>query len=726
MTIEDDHLPGELLHETIRHGRVTYETIRYTDLDEPVLHPPPYCDDPILEVHEKLHPQLPSYEDVEDLDDIKDGNNHIREICWGITRIIRIISILLCFYVIFTIIQHSVANVNPNLSHEDEVARPWPPWPKEAPLNFVKRYPVLNDSQSSPECRAAWGALTAVPCPSYILSRNWDDRSESVSPPLISRIVSEICEETCIAALRKAQASLVSTCAGQAAFGIDWDRGRINTKPLESDPSKVVDALVQRTEYTCRKSPIGDAERGFCKVDMSSRWDIVDRYEDDGITELDMFVSATKIYRKELASRIQGLDTPTSVYKSVKEERRYGPRRNSTTCSWCTLNWFENKLAMFDANKIGFGGPESLPQFLRMWEKGGRRCEGNRFNEIFNSAVQSYKNAGLLDEQWESEPSGRIGYLVLHGPSSGDYPLSYAQDIIQRVMRYRKKHGSTALVPTSNPEDERTGSLHDESISCLETFLFEAQELPCYPFIYWEDIKQHVLSSPDIARAACSEACFSAINTLRQKVSDACPSTKLLGMHAYDDVLPKTIDWSTDFSLARWFGDRNDNRTGLMSGYRGACVRTSGPNDIPCGAVFAKWEREEWIYGGRWAKFPDVIRVTQQQLKILPNIPDDLGEWNEPVDIEMTKEEKHKIGQLATWKRTIEDGVCSACMWRTFASNTRNAEILQSVMPKATEDGEEIAMEWIKTMHMLRTECAARRIEFSEQEAADTDAAWIV
>jgi hypothetical protein len=55
----------------------------------------------------------------------------------------------------------------------------------------------------------------------------------------------------------------------------------------------------------------------------------------------------------------------------------------------------------------------SLPQFLRMWEAAGRRCEGNGFYEIYYAAIDSYKKQGLLSEGWEKELLGDIPYLRL-------------------------------------------------------------------------------------------------------------------------------------------------------------------------------------------------------------------------------------------------------------------------------------------------------------------------
>jgi hypothetical protein len=367
-----------------------------------------------------------------------------------------------------------------------------------------------------------------------------------------------------------------------------------------------------------------------------------------------------------------------------------------------------------------------------MWEKGGRRCEGNDFEEIFNSAVQSYKDSGLIDDDWEYEQSGRTEYLILHGPSSGDFPLGFAKQTISTVEKYREAHGSTPLVPSLDPTDGRTGSLDSEFISCLEAFVLEAQELPCYPFIGWAQMKQYVLSSPNIARAACSKACISAIDTLRQKVQDACPSTKYLDMHAYDKILPNTPQWNaegfteflTGIKLADYFGDQRN--PGSISAYRISCMKTNGPDATPCAAIFAQWGREEWIFGKPWPRerLTDAIRITQQELPKLPDIPDNLREWKEPVDRQMTDQEKEILVQLTDWKRRMGEGICNTCVWRMFAPFHRTAGIIQIGMP-AADDGEEIAMEWIKTMHLLKKECAARRIDFSDLEAADVDAAWI-
>lgn len=685
---------------------------RYSDTEQPLVvsldEPPPYQDDPIEGYHPKDLPPLPSYQDVEAADSRKTLIQN---------AIISIITVLLCFFVIFGVLLHFLRveeTPTPYNIQRPPITEPAESKPEWGNLNFTKDYPPLDERQTSVECRQAWNNLTVVPCNKAILNGNWDYGTPNPPGLSIDQAVPLFCMEICVNALLAAQKAVATVCADQSAFVYNGWRGEIS-------PAQEIDKLVARTQQMCRTSPTRDAERGFCITDLHSRWNIIDGYLSDGIKGRISFINATATARTEPAG--QHKETVTYAgwsqdYDYFREERKFGPGRGSTTCSWCTYQWFEAKLGLWTKEKETQDKNVPLPQFLREWENAGKRCEGSRFSEIFDSAVQSYKDAGLLEDLWDHVPSGDVPYLVAHGPSRGDPPVSIAKDAIPKV----KAHLNSYIFDTVKPVFEHAALLQ-EYASCLVKFASAAQDVPCYPFLEFASIKKHILSSPQIAEAACSETCFSAISTLQSEMWQSCPAARFGHWNAYDKALPGNVKLSLGFSLTSYFGDH-----GTIVTYQDSCRRATGREGIPCGAIYAQWGKEDWIFSEHKPQPQDLIRLTRQQLKYLPQMPTELKriKLGLPTSRPVTDQDRQDQAELAEWNSMMDKGICSDCVWRKYVPYGIMFDDLpvRSVIPDVVF-GNEVAMEWIKTVHMMRNECEARGRQFVDFEVSRVTKTWI-
>lgn len=693
---------------------------RYSETEEPPAvnldEPPPYRDAPDEGHHSKDLPPLPSYQDVAAADSRKTLIQN---------AIVSLITVLLCFFVIFGVLLHflrveDTPTIYKNIQ-QPPITGPTESKPEWWNLNFVKDYPPLDERQTSIECRQAWNNLTAVPCKSVIFNGNWDHGNFDPLDLSIEQVVPLVCTEKCIAALLAAQRTVGTACAGQGAFDRQGWRGNISPTLLAKAPAEEIDKLVARTQQMCRTSPTGDAERGFCMTDLHLRWDIIDGYLSDGIKGRISFMNATAISRTEPAGQHKGTLSHASWsedYDYFREERKFGPGRGSTTCSWCTYEWFEEKLGLWSKENEAQNKGVPLPQFLRDWQSAGKRCEGSRFFEIFDSAVQSYKNAGLLEDLWDNVPSGDVPYLVAHGPSRGDPPVSVIKDIIPKV----KEHLNSYILDTAKPVFEHAALLQEYTL-CLEAFASVAQDLPCYPFLEFDGIKEHILSSTQIAEAVCSETCFSAINTLQSKIWQSCPAARFGRWDAYDKALPGNVKLRLGFSLTSYFGDH-----GTLVTYQDSCRRATGREGIPCGAIYAKWGMEEWIFSEHKPQPQELIRLTRQQLKALPRMPVELKRIIQglPTHLPITDQDRQDQVELAEWNSMMEEGICSDCIWRQYVPYGIMFDDLpiRFKIPDVAL-GEEVAMEWIKTVHMMHDECEARGMQFVASEVSRVNVTWL-
>lgn len=255
------------------------------------------------------------------------------------------------------------------------------------------------------------------------------------------------------------------------------------TKESSTSPNAqdVVDILVDTQTRTCRTSPIGDAEGGFCMTDLHAPFGIVDGIRSVGLAGLSVFLRQTDRSYKQAAGSHRGLAGSggfSEKYDYVQKERTFGPGRDETTArSWCTFAWFDDKIRMWEEGKIVQDGSTlSLPGFLRMWEGGGRRCARERFYEIYSTEIKSYIDQGLLEDGWQHEPSDDMPYLIQSGPLAGDYAMAEVDSLISRLKTYMADHPAI-----ERPSHDGQMGAAEESLACLETFKLEASFLQCYP-----------------------------------------------------------------------------------------------------------------------------------------------------------------------------------------------------------------------------------------------------
>lgn len=564
--------------------------------------------------------------------------------------------------------------------------------------------------------------MTAIPCHEAIWLRNWDDGVSRIVGPSLDQRVPSICDPKCTDALRDAQAKIGAVCAGQEAFILEGYTGKFDTDLLESGPAAVLDVLVSRTTKMCRISPVGDAERGSCMTDLHSRWNIVDGINSNGLPGLEWFLSATKSPRKEKAGMHTGMRGSggwSERYSYWREERRFGPGRNETTCSWCTLKWFEEKLGGFrEGMMVQDGEALSLPAFLRMWESAGKRCEGGRFYEIYEAAVQGYQDEGLLEEAWDQLPSGDTQYLLRHGPSNGDFPITKAREALEEVGRYRVLWSDPEF--PADPSWEKQLPRLEEYASCIETFITAAKDLPCYPFLAKEELTSNLLASPSTAKELCTPACQISIDSMTRKLWESCPKARHGNWQSYSE------NRFFDFPFRDYLAAFRLGSEGTISLYQTSC-RIEGHDSAPCAAILKQFGVEKWAFK-RKPRARDLVRVTRKQLSLLPGMPQRLRDYTVPLDRHATKEENETWRLLTAWRQELKAGVCSDCVWRRFVPKANSIMLRKSEwLLLDTHESKEVAMEWIKTVHLMKDGCTARGggAGFQDDEVEKVDEAWI-
>lgn len=148
--------------------------------------------------------------------------------------------------------------------------------------------------------------------------------------------------------------------------------GRFNTTLLERGPKEVVGLLFEREKRTCRTPASGDAVGEYCMIELEQRFGIVDGIRSDGLEGLESFLRRTE--------------------NSFSSDE-------AVTCSWCTMVWFREKLGLWEEGKILNGSALSLLEYLTMWERAGRQCAGEQFDDVYNNATKFYAGKGLLGKQ---------------------------------------------------------------------------------------------------------------------------------------------------------------------------------------------------------------------------------------------------------------------------------------------------------------------------------------
>ena len=249
-----------------------------------------------------------------------------------------------------------------------------------------------------------------------------------------------VCREDCTDALNEAKGKISSSCDAHDRLELYGYHGRLNTTLLEPNPEAVIDVLVARQTHDCQTSPIDDAERGYCMTGLQERWSILDGWMVDPLDGIDELLLRTNQYRTEPPEQMLGLigESDWQVeYDYMREERRFGPGRGETTCSYCTLDWLGRKLKSWKPEMIFYDdrSPMELPVYLERISKAGRRCAGENFTILWAEAIDQYERQGLLDREgkWLRHPSGNKLYVFQHGPSPGDSPLPELRDYLEEM-----------------------------------------------------------------------------------------------------------------------------------------------------------------------------------------------------------------------------------------------------------------------------------------------------
>jgi hypothetical protein len=637
--------------------------------------------------------------------------------------VIRLTILLFCLVVLLLVVSNS-PRTDGSVDKFPMPTKSLPPPSASLPaadLDLVEIYPKLDENRSTPECRAAWHNLTAVPCNELIWAPNWDEGVGHTEGPPPDKAVVLICTAACTDALLEAQKLVGPACAGQKAFITEDYTGKIHKMILEDDPAQIIDVLVERVQHMCRKSPIGDAEGGFCVSDMWSQWRIIDGFQSDGLLGLESFKLTAQTSRTEPAGLKpvrEGWDE-WSTEPRFREERRFGSGRNSTTCSWCTIQWFKKRIGMWSKDKMEDERSLSLPEFLRMWEAAGMRCEGPRFGEIYKSAIESYTAAGVLEEGWNSGTSDSYPYMMWNGPSDGSFPLVQAKAALSTLVEDHNETTGNAPTPESphfpgiSPNGEVT-----TYANCLETFVKNVPGLPCYPFLSFDLLKTHLLSSPATARALCANPCLSQVKNLLREMQWVCSVATYGNWDTYDKGVSARLGKEIPFSMAEIFGF-----DGTITSYLQSCTQYGGIQKTPCGAIYAQWGTEEWLLPWKKPDIKHLIRITRQQLKVLPEFPEVFKTHSPNSNVDPPTEIRRIWAERMKWEKMIEEGVCSSCMWRQYVLDSSSLFEIKNIVPDISA-GEDVAIQWLKTVHLLRDNCRARGMRMDERRIIEIDEAW--
>jgi hypothetical protein len=283
-------------------------------------------------------------------------------------------------------------------------------------LNFATLYPSIKPSQSA--CQRAWASLQYVPCHEKIWNRSWDNgKHHSLFDPDVAVYTEAICESRCTQAITRAHQLISSRCTEEDKFDLDNYFGTFSVDPeLEDSPIGVIDTIAKRITNTCRQSPLKqDRWRSwqrapFCASFMWEDWLIVDGMNAGNLEGLDMFEARTRIPNFDPSSFIPSYqDTCDSVPATshrYRASRNLGPSVNSTSCNWCTINWFERKLLSWKKDEVydqKTGKYVSLPEYLNRIRKAGQRCDADAWDRTWAKAIQQYRLSGELPDDWETE-----------------------------------------------------------------------------------------------------------------------------------------------------------------------------------------------------------------------------------------------------------------------------------------------------------------------------------
>lgn len=382
---------------------------------------------------------------------------------------------------------------------------------------------------------------------------------------------------------------------------------------------------------------------------------------------------------------------------------------DTTACSWCTHRWLSEKLFSWEQSKIfkdGLVDPVSLPDYLRIWERAGKRCAGGQFEINYQAAIASYQKKGLLSPKWDLEPTTEIATLLEYGPSTADYPVHDARMLRIGLQSYRTNI-------TDLPGDITLDML-EEYISCLEGFERYVTSLDTSPFLLsFSDVTKYILSDMGTATRICTKERAKMITAFGRKLHDFCPNYK-----SYDiELSPVLSAIGSPFSLETFI----DYKKGTLWRYQLACWQPDQPRpyaQAPCGAILAQWGKQQWRdMGSARPQRKDVIRLTRNLIEALPPVPLILDNWDLPTDRTLTLHEEKIQVHRWEWQKLMDEGVCGGCMlpyyfWGGFRLSVYDGDDL------------EVAMESIKTAHILVDKCTERGVSFSTTDIDLMDTMW--
>lgn len=569
---------------------------------------------------------------------------------------------------------------------------PLPPPSQNYSLNFPEIFPKLDVRRSTPKCRDAWQTLMNVPCHEGILLRDWDYGPNPESASMDTMIPLLCGDRTCSRYLDMARNKMNWSCAGENVFDLEDYKGKLNTSLLEANVKDAVGVLVRRHERNCRISPQGDAIGGYCMTDLDTRFGIVDGILSDAWEDLDSFLNHTP----------QNFSTV-----------------GTTTCSWCTITWFREKLEAWKVGSVaGSGSTLSLPAYLQTWETAGRRCAGQQFDDTYNGVIKSYVDRGLLTKDWLPKPSREIAYLIRNGATMDDYPIPEIMNVHSILTAYINRTVDEGI------DTHRKLVLANEYTSCLTSIHLAAQSLNSYPFFSWSNITTHILRDIPTALIACSEQRSLDVIELRGNTYSTCPGFRNpswgIPQNTYDQELAPLF---LPFSISPILKEFGTLYLYLFSACQGAHTLSDNSHprrgDVPCAAIFAQWGMQDWALNRCGENMQEIIRVTRRELLKVPNMPSKLRDFHRPMGRPLTEQEKAIEVEKSDWVwDNTATGVCSDCVWRRFVNQWG---IFCFELPFNTN---ETAMEALLTVNMLRSRCSEVGNEFPKGEWEQASGNW--
>lgn len=181
---------------------------------------------------------------------------------------------------------------------------------------------------------------------------------------------------------------------------------------LEDGPVAVITTIAKRLAHTCRKEPLNYWSKPYyCTTVMWEDWLIVDGMNTGNLEGLDAFKAHTRTTRFERAKYDHRYihdkcDDASYYYSRSYSNRRYGPDINSTTCGWCTMNWFERKLLGWKDGEVRdpkSGEVVGLKEYLRKIRDVGQRCDADAWNRIWGRTLKKYREEGDLPDGLEND-----------------------------------------------------------------------------------------------------------------------------------------------------------------------------------------------------------------------------------------------------------------------------------------------------------------------------------